>query len=62
MMSLMMPELSSNKTFDDILLREDLQKYAEKRGDRFQLWHACGKAPNDKKWKYGEGKLDEELM
>ena len=53
---------NSNKTFEDILLREDLQKYADKYADRFQLWHACSKAPADKHWKYGEGHLDEDLM
>ena len=52
----------SNKTYEDILLRDELGKYAEKQPDRFKLWHVVSKAPKDAAWKYGEGSLDQKLM
>ncbi|KAI0340404.1 hypothetical protein BDW22DRAFT_1334308 [Trametopsis cervina] len=54
--------IDCNKSFDDILLRDRLEKYADEHPDRFKLWHVLSKAPVKKGWKYGEGHLDEELM
>ena len=52
----------SNKTFEDILMHDELQKYADKCSDRFKLWHALSNPPDDKEWPYPTGHLDADLM
>lgn len=53
----------SNKTYEDILLRDELKSYVDKCPDRFRLWHALSKAPEDKPdWPYKEGPLTFKLM
>ncbi|KAJ3533482.1 hypothetical protein NM688_g7276 [Phlebia brevispora] len=55
--------IDCNKTYDDILMRDELQRYASKHPKRFKLWHAVSKAPEGvADWKYGEGSLDQKLM
>ena len=43
-------------------MRDELKKYAEECGDRFKLWHALSKVPDDQEWPYKEGPLTQELM
>lgn len=52
----------SNKTYEDILLHDELQNYANKYPDRFRLWHVLSKAPEHVGWEYGQGLLDQKLM
>ncbi|KAH9947338.1 hypothetical protein B0H21DRAFT_739121 [Amylocystis lapponica] len=54
--------IDSNKTFDDILMYDELEKYANTEGKRFKLWHCLSKAPKDKEWKYTEGHLEKKIM
>lgn len=59
----MISMIDSNKTYEDILLRDELKGYVEKCPDRFKLWHALSKVPEDKPdWPYKEGPLTLELM
>ena len=44
----------SNKSFEDILLREELQKYADEHPDRFKLWHVLSSEPGGKDFKVKE--------
>ena len=37
----------SNKSLNDILLRAELQKYADENADRFKLCHVLSTAPDD---------------
>ncbi len=43
--------LSSNKSFEDILLRDELQKYADEHSGRFKLWHILSSEPADEGFK-----------
>jgi nitrate reductase (NAD(P)H) len=54
--------IDSNKTFSDILLHKELEKYAGEHGDQFKLWFALSKAPEEGDWKYSVGRLDEQMM
>ncbi|KIP03550.1 hypothetical protein PHLGIDRAFT_496512 [Phlebiopsis gigantea 11061_1 CR5-6] len=54
--------IDCNKTFEDILMHDELQKYADECPDRFKLWHALSKAPEDREWPYPTGHLDVDLM
>lgn len=54
--------IDSNKTVADVLLREELEKYAEEHSDRFKLWLTVSKAPEEGDWKYSVGHLDEAMM
>jgi len=54
--------IDSNQTYDDILLRQELQDYADQEPDRFKLWHCLSKPPKDKDWKYTTGHLDQDIM
>ena len=44
----------SNKSFEDILLREELGKYADEHPDRFKLWHVLSSEPEGKDFKVRE--------
>jgi len=46
----------------DILLHEELEKYAEEHKDQFKLWFTLSKAPEEGEWKYSVGHLDEQMM
>ncbi|RDX54486.1 hypothetical protein OH76DRAFT_1461500 [Lentinus brumalis] len=54
--------LDSNKTFGDILLREELQKYADENPDRFKIWHVLSTEPKDKEFKCTVGHLNKDIM
>ncbi|KAI0358058.1 hypothetical protein OH77DRAFT_1502602 [Trametes cingulata] len=55
--------IDSNKSYDDILMREELQRYAEEYSDRFKLCHVIGHAPKDKPdFKCSEGRLNQNFM
>ncbi|GJE93762.1 molybdopterin binding oxidoreductase [Phanerochaete sordida] len=55
--------IDSNKTYADILLRDELAAYAERCPERFRLWHALSTAPEDvPDWPYAPGHLTTELM
>ncbi|PCH32962.1 hypothetical protein WOLCODRAFT_147072 [Wolfiporia cocos MD-104 SS10] len=54
--------IDSNKTYEDILMREELQEYADKHPRRFKLWHCLSKPPENKEWKYTNGHLDKNIM
>ena len=46
--------VNSNKSFEDILLREELGKYADEHPDRFKLWHVLSSEPEGKDFKVRE--------
>ncbi|KAI0659447.1 hypothetical protein C8Q70DRAFT_1053815 [Cubamyces menziesii] len=55
--------IDSNKSFEDILMREELQKYAEEHAGRFKVWHVVSKPPQDQPdFKCSKGRLTRELM
>ncbi|KAI0717397.1 hypothetical protein C8T65DRAFT_717276 [Cerioporus squamosus] len=54
--------LDSNKSFDDILLREELQRCAEEHPDRFKIWHVLSTEPKDKEFKCTVGHLNKDIM
>ena len=43
----------SNKCYGDILMREELQKYADEQRDRFKVQHVLSSEPEDKSFKVG---------
>ncbi|KAL1944973.1 hypothetical protein VTO73DRAFT_2593 [Trametes versicolor] len=55
--------IDSNKTYDDILMRDELQKYAEEHSDRFKIWHVISDPPKEKiNVKFTEGRLNKDIM
>ncbi|KAI0325977.1 hypothetical protein GY45DRAFT_1374345 [Cubamyces sp. BRFM 1775] len=55
--------IDSNKSFEDILMREELQKYAQDHAERFKLWHVVSKPPQDKPdFECSKGRLTKKLM
>lgn len=55
--------LYANKSEDDILVRERLEKAAaeaKRQGKVFNLWYTLDKAPKD--WKYSEGFVDQKMI
>lgn len=54
--------IDSNKTYDDILLVNELEEYAQEHSDQFKLWHTLSKKPTDREWKYSEGHADLQMM
>ncbi|KAI0701790.1 hypothetical protein C8Q76DRAFT_242105 [Earliella scabrosa] len=54
--------LDSNKSSEDILLREELGKYADEHPDRFKLWHVLSSEPEDRNFKCTVGRLDKKIM
>ncbi|UCC80800.1 MAG: cytochrome-b5 reductase [Candidatus Zixiibacteriota bacterium] len=51
--------LFANKTIDDIILKEEFDKYAEKY-DNFDLYYVLDKGPEG--WPMGEGRITKDLM
>ncbi|EIW58264.1 uncharacterized protein TRAVEDRAFT_47429 [Trametes versicolor FP-101664 SS1] len=55
--------IDSNKTYDDILMRDELQKYAEEHSDKFKIWHVISDPPKEKtNVKFTEGRLNKDIM
>jgi hypothetical protein len=52
--------IDSNKAVDDILMADDLERYANEHPEQFKLWHALSDAPEG--WKYDKKRLDEDMM
>ncbi|KAK9070149.1 hypothetical protein SSX86_010549 [Deinandra increscens subsp. villosa] len=51
----------ANRTEDDILLRDELDAWAEKYEDRVKVWYVVSKSIREG-WKYSEGRINEGLM
>ena len=49
----------SNKTPEDILMRDHLEELAQKH-DQFKVFHTVSKAPEG--WQGGEGHVDKEMV
>lgn len=56
--------IDCNKTFNDILLLKELRNYAKTYQDRFKIWHAVEKAPEEGEELYwwSKGFCNEQLM
>ncbi|XP_063807864.1 NADH-cytochrome b5 reductase 1 [Pseudophryne corroboree] len=52
--------LFANKTEQDILLRDDLEKLKEKDSERFKLWFTVDSAPEE--WEYSQGYIDSKMI
>ncbi|KAE8407338.1 hypothetical protein BDV37DRAFT_279871 [Aspergillus pseudonomiae] len=52
--------LFANKTEDDILLRKELDEYAQKFPHKFKVWYIVDTPPPA--WQYGTGRIDENLI
>lgn len=52
--------LYANQTEDDILVREDLEKYAKMFPDRFKLWYTVDRPGEN--WKYSTGFVDADMI
>ncbi|KVH15483.1 cytochrome b5, heme-binding site-containing protein [Cynara cardunculus var. scolymus] len=51
----------ANRTEDDILLREELDAWAEKYQERVKVWYVVAKSVREG-WKYSEGFITEDIM
>ncbi|KAL8231730.1 hypothetical protein R6Q57_001508 [Mikania cordata] len=51
----------ANRTEDDILLRDELDAWAEKYPDRVKVWYVVAKSIREG-WKYSEGFITEDIM
>jgi len=51
----------SNYTEADILLREQLEELVKKHGDKFKVWYTLTRGTSQG-WKYGEGRINEEMV
>lgn len=51
----------ANRTEDDILLREELDAWAEKYQERVKVWYVVSKSIREG-WKYSEGFITEDIM
>ncbi|KAI7755595.1 hypothetical protein M8C21_029301 [Ambrosia artemisiifolia] len=51
----------ANRTEDDILLRDELDAWAQKYEDRVKVWYVVGKSVREG-WKYSEGYINEDIM
>lgn len=59
--------INSNKTFNDILLFDELEQYrkqeeAKGEGSRFKLWYTLTGDDKPEDWKYGSERLDENML
>ncbi|KAI0630736.1 hypothetical protein C8Q77DRAFT_1062963 [Trametes polyzona] len=52
--------VDSNKTYDDIWMREALDTCAAQHPKRFKLWHVVTNPPEG--WKYSRGRVDKALL
>ncbi|KAJ0694314.1 putative nitrate reductase (NADH) [Helianthus annuus] len=57
----MMYVVYANRTEDDILLRDELDAWAQKYEDRVKVWYVVGKCIREG-WKYSEGYINEDIM
>ncbi|OWM90190.1 hypothetical protein CDL15_Pgr006511 [Punica granatum] len=51
----------ANRTEGDILLREELDRWAEEHGERLKVWYVVQQAPNED-WKYSVGFITESIL
>lgn len=54
--------IDSNHSFGDILLYDELVKYAKDKPNQFKLWFVLSHKPDDQEWPYSEGHLDQKMM
>lgn len=54
--------IDSNSSFGDVLLYEELTKYAKEHGDQFKAWFTLSHKPEDREWPYSIGHLDGNMM
>ncbi|KAL7410259.1 hypothetical protein BDY24DRAFT_400640 [Mrakia frigida] len=52
--------VNGNKSYDDILCREELDLYLESHKHRYSLHHTLGMVPPD--WKYSQGRMKQEMF
>ncbi|XP_051124637.1 nitrate reductase [NADH]-like [Andrographis paniculata] len=52
----------ANRTEDDILLREELDSWAEKFPDRVKVWYVIEKSIKEEEWKYSLGFITENIL
>lgn len=52
--------LNANKTFEDILCREELHELEEQYRRRFRLHHTLSKTPED--WQYSTGRINIDML
>lgn len=53
----------ANRTEDDILLREELDSWAEQYSERLKVWYVVGEIiPGREDWKYSVGFITEEIL
>ena len=51
----------ANRTEEDILLREELEEWAEERPQQVKLWYVVGET-KDQQWRYSVGFITEEIL
>ncbi|KAJ5233165.1 hypothetical protein N7468_006121 [Penicillium chermesinum] len=51
--------LYANKTEEDILLREEVDRYAQEHPNKFKVWYVLSSAPEG--WEYGTGRIDKDM-
>mmetsp|Transcript_5457 Transcript_5457/g.9618 ORF Transcript_5457/g.9618 Transcript_5457/m.9618 type:complete len:314 (-) Transcript_5457:132-1073(-) len=54
--------LYANQSEDDILVRDELERYAKEYPDRFNLHYTVDRAPSDGSWKYSTGFISAEMI
>ncbi|KAI0630568.1 hypothetical protein C8Q77DRAFT_1133937 [Trametes polyzona] len=55
--------IDSNKSYNDILMREELQRYADECPNRFKIWHVISNPPNEEvNVQFSDGRLNGGLM
>ncbi|CAL4967210.1 unnamed protein product [Urochloa decumbens] len=52
----------ANRTEDDMLLREEIDRWAAAHPARLKVWYVVSKVPEDGGWEYGVGRVDEQVM
>lgn len=52
--------LFANQTEEDILLRDELEKYAKEYPDKFKVWYTVDRPPAN--WNYSSGFINEEMI
>ncbi|OJT12411.1 Nitrate reductase [NADH] 1 [Trametes pubescens] len=52
--------LDSNKTYDDIWMRNTLQQYSQEHSTSFKLWHVLTSPPEG--WQYSSGKVRKTIL
>jgi nitrate reductase (NAD(P)H) len=54
--------LYANQSPSDILMRDTLDRLAEKHPDRFRVWYTVDNVKDEKDWKYSTGFIDEPMI